>query len=251
MAMDTNSRSNPQQLQAAMTVGRGHLARHEGGQDACAIRRGTTREGRSFHVGVVADGCGSAAHSVVGAKLLVAAAARETATLLAAGVSTAGLVEPVLAACRRALLGVVAAVAAGEESTRPFVESHLLATLLVLATDGDTTTVFGRGDGLVVFGDQVLVLDEGGAPTYLAYDLFAPPTAPFVHTVEADQRVLIASDGLAEDHALEAFGHRGRGLSRWLNVLAERAPLTDDATVIVAENDSLPRAWPTDEGGFA
>jgi hypothetical protein len=251
MAMDTNSRSNPQQLQAAMTVGRGHLARHEGGQDACAIRRGTTREGRSFHVGVVADGCGSAAHSVVGAKLLVAAAARETATLLAAGVSTAGLVEPVLAACRRALLGVVAAVAAGEESTRPFVESHLLATLLVLATDGDTTTVFGRGDGLVVFGDQVLVLDEGGAPTYLAYDLFAPPTAPFVHTVEADQRVLIASDGLAEDHALEAFGHRGRGLSRWLNVLAESAPLTDDATVIVAENDSLPRAWPTDEGGFA
>jgi hypothetical protein len=249
--MDAGKRTTAQTLQAAMTLGRAHLARHEGGQDAFALRTGQTAEGRSFHVGVVADGCGSAVHSVVGAKLLVAVAAREAATLLAAGVSTARLVEPVLAACRRALLGVVAAVAAGEESTRPFVESHLLATLLVLATDGETTTVFGRGDGLVVFGDEVHVLDEDGAPRYLAYDLFAPPTAPFVRTVHADQRVLIASDGLDGDHALGAFGHQGRGLSRWLNVLAERAPLTDDATVIVAENDSLPRAWPTDEGGFA
>jgi hypothetical protein len=241
-AMDAGKRTTAQTLQAAMTLGRAHLARHEGGQDAFALRTGQTAEGRSFHVGVVADGCGSAVHSVVGAKLLVAVAAREAATLLA---------EPLLAACRRALLGVVAAVAAGEESTRPFVESHLLATLLVLATDGETTTVFGRGDGLVVFGDEVHVLDEGGAPRYLAYDLFAPPTAPFVWTVHADQRVLIASDGLDGDHALGAFGHQGRALSRWLNVLAERAPLTDDATVIVAENDSLPRAWPTDEGGFA
>lgn len=253
--MDTVPLTSAQRLSAASTIGRAHLARHEGGQDAHALRDGTTREGWPFHVGVVADGCGSAPGSFVGATLLATVAARESAALLTAGLSPAGLVEPVLAACRRALFGVLAAVG---EPPRAFVEAHLLATLFVLASDGRSTVVFGRGDGLLVVGDEVLVLDEGGAPRYLAYDLFDTPTAPFVRVVDGLPRALIATDGLDSAHAEAAFGHQGRGLRRWLNVLADRAPLLDDATVVVLEPALLPLAprathpaFDTSEGGHA
>lgn len=226
---------NAVSMQTASVVGRAHLARHEGGQDAVATRSGLTAEGRPFAVAAVADGCGSAPMSQVGAALLVAVATREAATLLAAGVPTAGLVAPVLAAARRALLGVAALTA---DDLRAFVERHLLATLLVTADDGLTTTCFARGDGLFVIDDDVRVLDEDGAPSYLAYDLFAAPTAPFAITRSSAQRVLAATDGLLPEHAAGAFGHRGRGLSRWLNVLADKAPLADDATVAVLERSA-------------
>lgn len=232
-------------LQTASIVGRAHLARHEGGQDAVATRGGLGPEGRSFSVAAVADGCGSAPLSQVGAALLVAVATREAATLLAAGVPTAGLVGPVLAATRRALLGI-AAIAADDLQT--FVERHLLATLLVTADDGLTTTCFARGDGLFVVDDDVHVLDEGGAPTYLAYDLFAAPADPFVLTRPSAARVLAATDGLLPEHAHAAFGHRGRSLQRWLNVLADKAPLADDATVAVFERRS-PAGRSDDFGG--
>lgn len=220
-------------MQTAGVIGRAHLSRQEGGQDAAAVRCGS-REGRSFSVGVVADGCGSAPWSQVGAALLVAVAAREAVALLSAGAPTAAIVEPVLGAARRALLGIAAL--AGDD-LRGFVESHLLATLLVMADDGETTTVFGRGDGVVAVDTEVFVLDEGGAPSYLAYDLFSAPTAPFVLTRPRALRALVATDGLPGEHAVSAFGHRGRGLPRWLNVLAERAPLPDDATLVVLERE--------------
>lgn len=227
--------ANTPLLQTASIVGRAHLSRHQGGQDAAATRTGLTVEGRPFSVAAVADGCGSAPLSEVGAALLVAVATREAATLLAAGTPTAGLVGPVLAAARRALLGIAALAA---DDLRSFVESHLLATLLVTADDGLTTTCFARGDGLFVIDDEVHVLDEDGAPAYLAYDLFAAPTEPFVRTRPSARRVLAATDGLLPEHAHAAFGHRGRGLSRWLNVLADKAPLADDATVAVLERVS-------------
>lgn len=231
----------PSPFRTASIVGRAHLARHQGGQDAVATRSGVGPEGRSFSVAAVADGCGSAPLSQVGAALLVAVATREAATLLAAGVPTAGLVGPVLAAARRALLGVAALAA---DDLRTFVETHLLATLLVSADDGQTTTCFARGDGLFVIDDEISVIEEDGAPRYLAYDLFSAATPPFVLTRPSATRVLAATDGLLPEHATAAFGHRGRGLQRWLNVLADRAPLADDAAIAVLERATAPTTLP-------
>lgn len=222
-------------LQRAGIVGRAHLARHEGGQDAAALASAVRPEGSAFWVGAVADGCGSAPLSQVGAALLVAVAVREATSLLRAGVPTASLVAPVLAAARRGLFAVAAAIA-DEDDRRGFVETHLLATLLVLAHDGETTTIFGRGDGLVGLDDAVILLDRGGAPDYLAYDLFGEPATPFSVTKRGVERAFIATDGLSPEHAPAMYGHRGRELQRWLNVLADRAPLADDATLVVLEH---------------
>ena len=94
-----------------------------------------------------------------------------------------------------------------------FIERHLLTTVIGFVASPDTLVVFRAGDGVIVVNDEVEVVDEQGAPRYLAYHLVdrrilqehAPQlvlpqgfsTAEF--PLASISRFAIATDGLANE----------------------------------------------------
>jgi hypothetical protein len=222
----------------ATVLGLGHRLRDTNAQDAFAIAEG------SGLVAVVCDGCGSAPRSEVGAALLASAVRRAGLEGLAAGVAAAEVAMGLGDAACAALAGVTRTIA-GEPASAPgaaFVHDHLLATMIALVDDGETLAITAWGDGLVALDGAVFVLGEGDAPAYLAYSLIdgAPAPAPswcFRGPSAAIARAAIATDGVDAAWIGGAFGHRGRGLARWLNVQARRRELLDDATVVVRERE--------------
>lgn len=261
---------------AATVTGRHHLFREANAQDAFAIRlggdehagdgdrareaRGAQRSGpspggpwgaqppivdaRRLGVAVVCDGCGSSPRSEFGATLLASALSAAALRHLAAGTPARAL-GPLLA--RHAVRALARAAHTLSSSVRGpaferAVETHLLSTALVLAEDGEDLAVFAWGDGVIAIEDDVTVVDAGDAPPYLAYALLGErdascPRFACTMPVRCARRVAIATDGLPAALVPGLWGHRGRGLARWLNVQASRVPLGDDATVVVREEE--------------
>lgn len=217
------------------------MVREANAQDAAAVRVGAGRCGRPFAVGVVADGCGSGARSEVGATLLAEAVARESARRLAAGTTAVEVAGAAGRVGERVLAAVLHAVGRDSDDRTRFLADHLLATLIVLVDDGEHLAVVAFGDGLLAADGDVLVIDEGNTPSYLGYALAgrALPAPSFIWTRRSRdvRQVAIATDGLLPELAAGLWGHRGRSLQRWLNVQAHRAPLEDDATVVVLERE--------------
>ena len=221
----------------ASVTGRLHLFREANAQDAFALARAASP--RRGGVGVVCDGCGAEPRSEIGATLLARALATATGDALAAG-ERASAIAPHLGAFACETLAAITQAATGGRGVEAFVREHLLTTALVLIDDGETLAITAWGDGLIALEDEVLVIDEGGVPAYLAYALLdrgAPPPPSFACTRPSAsvRRAAIATDGLAPALLAGAFGHRGRGLQRWLNVQARGGTLDDDATVVVRE----------------
>ena len=225
-------------LLGASVVGRSHLFRETNAQDAFAIAQATPPS--TCGVGVVCDGCGAEPRSEIGAVLLSSAIAAAALERIARG-EGAGAAARAAGADALGILARIAAATAGRD-VDAFVRAHLLTTLLVLVDDGATLAVATWGDGVVAFDDERIVIDEGGAPRYLAYALLdgevaPPPSFAREAASAAVRRAAIASDGLTPALVGGCFGHRGRGLQRYLNVQARSAALDDDATIIVRELD--------------
>jgi hypothetical protein len=186
---------SPFEVASASVVGREHARSGRNNQDAlCLLTSG------DVWAAVVADGCGSGAHSEVGAQLGVRCVAQSMLAVLAGGTSLEA--PEFLPSVRTEVLGFLASLTGrlGEG----LLGEHLLFTLVGAVVTPAQTLVFSAGDGVWALNGEVHGLGPfpNNAPPYLAYGLLSPGAVPLerqalVPTGDVSS-LLIGTDG-AED----------------------------------------------------
>jgi hypothetical protein len=185
-------------------TGRSHALSERGNQDAYTW---LSRPGSL--VAVVCDGCGSGAHSEVGAqlgaRLVVEGLSRrlaEGASLDAPGLWTS-LRDEVLGALR----GVAVAMGGRLAET---VSEYFLFTVVGVALAGESGCVFACGDGVLAVDGEITRLGPfpGNEPPYLGYGLLDRPAALDVvraFPAAGVRSILVGTDGATD---LEDFAFR-------------------------------------------
>jgi hypothetical protein len=242
---------------AGSVTGRDHRRAERDGQDGHAIV--VTDEVVAV---VVTDGCSSGRATEIGARL----GAAWLATLIEQSfrdASSAVASERAAATVGRELLGRLEVLArsldARGEVKAARVEEALLFGFLAAVVTRDTTIVFGIGDGIVLAGDRLTVLDPGphNAPPYVAYGLLGARLEPRVHFLGPTahlQLVAVATDGLAPLAGAAAapgdapslatlaadsrYAKNPSLLRKRLVVLSDRGTFSDDATVALIRRRS-------------
>jgi hypothetical protein len=221
-------------MAAASVIGREHRRTDRLCQDAFAIRRGERAV-----VAVVCDGCGSGAHSELGARLGANLLAAALIARLERGADVADRATW-RGACDEVVARLAALVPALSDDPRAAIARHLLFTVLAAAITGDGAAVLAIGDGVIVIDGEARVLEaEDDAPAYLGYALLGAPPALDLTAVTATSIVLATDGARPLLDALVALRGDDRvfrhpdALRRRLAV-AGREPglLVDDATVV-------------------
>lgn len=163
--------SAPFEVAAASVIGREHARAGRNNQDAFSLlARGEVL------AAVVADGCGSGAHSEVGAQLGARCVAQAVLAVSAEGlpVEAPGFLEAVRARVLRFLASLA------EQLGGSLVGEHLLFTVVGAALTPTHTLVFSAGDGLWGLNGEIHPLGPfpNNAPPYLAYGLLSPDAVP-------------------------------------------------------------------------
>ncbi|PRQ07532.1 protein phosphatase 2C domain-containing protein [Enhygromyxa salina] len=178
-------------------IGADHRRSGRGNQDAWYVQRSELAV-----VGVVADGCGSAPHSEVGAWLGARLWADALAGLLDDGLTPT---QPQLwdRACARSLERLAAVVEALPGSSTALVHEALLFTLVGFVLTPAQLVVHAIGDGVVWLDGQLTTLGPfpDNQPPYLGYGLHGPtPPVQVIHAVDPAQveRLILATDGAVE-----------------------------------------------------
>jgi hypothetical protein len=200
---------SPYEVAGGTVTGRSHVLSGKPNQDAYAwIARGDVL------VAAVCDGCGSSAHSELGARIGARVCTALLADRLADG---AALDSPALwDALRGDVLDTLRALAAamGGSLTRT-VTDHFLFTVVGLALAGERGCVFAAGDGIAAVDGALQVLGPfpGNEPPYLAYGLTSREAPGFsvVHAFSGACSALIGTDGAADLAELAARPLPGGG----------------------------------------
>jgi len=210
---------------------------------------------------VVCDGCGSGAHSEVGARLGARIVTARLAARLAEGASpdSPALLDGVRTDLLTALAGLASAMGG---RLAEVVSEHFLFTVVGLAVAGERGCVFAAGDGIVALHGEVIQLGPfpGNEPPYLGYGLLGNADAPALSMIRAFgvrevHSVLLGTDGATnladlpcfwEDdrhfHNRDALRRRLALMSRdvvrpdWTErrMVRQAGLLEDDTTVVVA-----------------
>lgn len=239
-----------------LVQGRDHRRMLRDGQDGLAAREGEHGLGLA-----VTDGCGSASHSEVGARLGAAWLAARAPAVLEEHPST--FAEELSNGLSRFLETVVRELEGTRDRVTIVGEMFLFSFVCAVVTS-ERVIVVGRGDGLVEHNATRTCLTAGddNAPDYLGYELTlprersarAPSSRPATERDTRGTHVLVdartddlrslvlATDGLfpLADRPDELAALRDGALAakspawlvRRLRVLADRGPLRDDAAVI-------------------
>lgn len=160
------------QLAGASVIGRDHVAAFKNNQDAYGFRT----DGH-LTLAVVADGCGSAKHSEVGAQLAV--------KILLESFNLAGAIRPkqeafkvleMLLSKLQHDLGSIATTLAGlslsDHTRNEAIADYLLFSLVGVVCDEQAIVPFCIGDGVIILDSKVIELTApGNAPQYLGYSL--------------------------------------------------------------------------------
>ena len=190
------------EMAAGSVIGTEHLRTSKNNQDAFYSLRQPM-----VTVAVVCDGCGSSAHSEVGAKLGARWIAEAIAQRLDAGQD---LSEPFWWGVQRSVLAQLRALVERFGGDRPqVVQDYLLFTVVGAVVTPTETQVFGLGDGAIAVNGHLQHLGPfpNNAPPYLAYGLLVPDTArsPILdlqihHSLATEdvQSILIGTDGLED-----------------------------------------------------
>ena len=149
-------------IQSASVIGSHHRSVNKNNQDAVVVV-----ENDEITVGIVADGCGSGAHSEVGARLGALFAANFLASRAGQSTDFAALLEEL----KRELLAYLGTICSTGVEKTEFVFSHLLFTLVGFVITSDKVCVFRAGDGVAIVNDEKLVFDENNMPRYLSFGL--------------------------------------------------------------------------------
>jgi hypothetical protein len=168
-------------IAAASVIGREHQRTGRNNQDSLYV----CGEGDML-AAVVTDGCGSGAHSEVGAQLGARCVGRAVLTVLGQGV---GVEDPeFLERVRAEVLGFLSSLTA--QLGTSLVGEHLLFTVVGAVVTPRHTLVFSAGDGLWALNGEVHALGPypNNAPPYLAYGLLPQGT------VRLERQALVPTD---------------------------------------------------------
>lgn len=230
------------QLASGSVAGRDHEHGGRNNQDALCVTRGP--EGV---VAVVCDGCGSGAHSEVGARLGARIVAEAVRRRLAAAPSTALDAAALWADVQTDVLAPLRQIAAamGGELART-IREHLLFTVVGAVVTDDDACVFHLGDGFLAVNDERLPLGPyaDDAPPYLAYALLGADVRFEVarRLPAAEVRSLvIGTDGVCDLPPAVVSGicaeartfTNADAVRRRLAVYKRGARLPDDTTLVV------------------
>ncbi|MBW4521841.1 MAG: protein phosphatase 2C domain-containing protein [Scytolyngbya sp. HA4215-MV1] len=213
------------EVAAGSISGREHLRVGKNNQDACAVKFLDQAV-----VAVVCDGCGSAAHSEVGAKLgsqMTIAVIGQMLEKNAGKCGNPGFWQQVQEALLQRLDQLI--VAWGDDRPQA-IRDYWLFTIVGTVITSSITTVFALGDGTIVLNGQVLPLPTfaNNAPPYLAYGLMEPQQvslAPIqlqfqIHACLPTQEVqsmVIGSDGVQD--LIAAAERPLPGRAEWVGAL--------------------------------
>ena len=151
-------------IAAASVIGREHVRTGRNNQDSLHV----CTQGEVL-AAVVTDGCGSGAHSEVGAQLGARCVGRAVHAVLGQGL---GVEEPeFLGRVSAEVLKFLGSLT--EQLGTSLVGEHLLFTVVGAVVTPRSTLVFSAGDGLWALNGEVHALGPfpGNAPPYLAYGL--------------------------------------------------------------------------------
>jgi hypothetical protein len=160
-------------------------------------------------VAVVADGCGGAEHSEVGAWIGAHALAAEVGRASGGELDDPCFWEAMEASVLATLRATAAAMGG---DLRDVVHRFFLFTVVGAVVAGDRAAVFSLGDGLLAVNGEVLRLGPfpGNAPPYLGHALLGEAHIPgrrlVVHRTfpaREVESILVATDGAAEWDGVE------------------------------------------------
>lgn len=204
-------------------IGRDHRWAGANSQDSWTIL-----EADGLTIGVVADGCGSHAHSEVGAQLGVNILAESIRAAYAGPkrqIRWARVQQHVVSQ-----LDVLVRAMGG--NYREVIEQYFLFTLLGFVTDGQTITFFALGDGTIAINGVVTNLGPfpNNEPPYIGYSLMGenvgvdadllrlhPIFAPF-DVADVDS-FMLATDGV--DYLIASEGKQKPGLSDFVGPIEQ------------------------------
>jgi hypothetical protein len=187
------------EIAGGTATGRSHALAGKPNQDAYAwIVSG------DILVAAVCDGCGSGAHSEVGAALGARIVTARLAARLAEGASPDA--PALLDGVRDDLLGALGGVASAMGGRlADIVSEHFLFTVVGLAIAGERGCVFAAGDGIVAVDESVIRLGPfpRNEPPYLGYGLLDGAGAPGLSLIRGFgarevRSVLLGTDGTAD-----------------------------------------------------
>ncbi|UQA59641.1 protein phosphatase 2C domain-containing protein [Polyangium aurulentum] len=190
------------EIAAGSVPGRSHVLAGRGNQDAFAFRAG-----KDGLFAVVCDGCGSSAHSEVGAAIGARVVLEAGMAAIARGAAVDD--EATWETVRReslASLGATARAMGGR--LEEVVGEYLLFTVIGVAVARGRATIVGIGDGFFASpGERVRIGPfAGNAPPYLGYGLLDEGPRFTMHRAfdaAALDAVLVGTDGAADMDELE------------------------------------------------
>ncbi len=199
----------PFEITAGQIIGRQHQQTGKNNQDALYWEAA-----KSHFIGIVCDGCGSCAHSEVGAqigtKVIAAEINRMMLEVAFSNTPDAWSSRAVWETIRlKALAQIDQVVCMLGDDRNQIIHDNFLFTVVGFLITLQQTVVFAVGDGMVVVNEQKMALGPfpGNAPPYMAYALMdgSPNSrrignAPFqiVKSIPTDdlKHLLIGTDGV-------------------------------------------------------
>ncbi len=201
---------------AASVTGHRHATLGRNNQDAYLL----TRVPETYHMALVADGCGSGAFSEFGARLGIRCAARAIRRSydlryreVLPNFQWWDYVTASIASELRTVLGLLNV----DESQELVVKEHLLFTLLGVIIDDQSATFFAAGDGLLLINNELHTLEAANnAPAYLGYLTLPcpPPLAIGLRPIVSLPTSELESFVLASDGAVDLLNVNGKSLPR-------------------------------------
>lgn len=196
------------QIAGGSVRGKDHIIAGKNNQDAFVIRKTP-----SLTAAIVCDGCGSGAHSEVGAKIAAEALTNLLTAELFNDVSFDGFDE-LLESTRNDLEDYLKDVFFREYDERAFeiVNSYGLFTMLGFFQNKNLSAFFGLGDGYFIINDMMIKVGPfpNNAPPYLGYNLLnRKENFNIVEKLYNNElnSFLIATDGLEELVEAEEIPH--------------------------------------------
>lgn len=219
--------------------------------------------GRTYHVGLVSDGCSgnpTFSHTEVGAHIGAIYSFRRIQELICARVPLAQIPQVLYPSITEFMLDMANKLMPshvvwnypimlkdrekfnGQTRLRT---DYLAATLLGFIADGEDLVIFSAGDGVILVNDNLNVIDQNDKPDYPVISINSPGQgfSTTVLKMNEVQRLAISTDGLgglmenSPEFRNRLFDHQSgqiTGLQTLLNITSMQAPehMKDDCTVI-------------------
>ena len=233
-----------------------HTNKKKNNQDYFAVGEAGIA-GEEYLFGVVSDGCTGmpGSRTEIGSILISQFIVSEILLILSSGArieDLPGILYPRCIGYFRTIAG--STVMGGPEIMWNFVRKNLLCTIVGFAMNREELVVFNSGDGMMIFNDEITVIDQDDVPNYIAYHLVDKTilgkeverlqTSFDVSLYDASKlsRFAICTDGIVEEEVKEPGVVNGiwnyepgakAGLQWWLNIQSvDNGRFRDDCTII-------------------